>query len=118
MDQSCKSRLEVAFGAGVQNMELEPEGAGRSLHVARGGLRKRRIGRINKQRHDRRCRHQFVQEPQPLCRKFAAQAGRARHVAAWAVEAGDNSKRNRIAPSEDDDWNRSGGSLRRQCRGS
>ena len=75
-------------GAGVQNMELEPEGAGRSLHVARGGLRKRRIGRINKQRHDGRCRHQLVQEPQPLRRKFAAQGGRARHVAAWAVEAG------------------------------
>ena len=52
LDQSCKSRIEVAFGAGVQNMELQPEGAGRSLHVARGGLGKRRIGRIDKQRHD------------------------------------------------------------------
>ena len=38
LDQRCKGRVEVAFGAGVQDMELQPEGAGRRLQISRLGL--------------------------------------------------------------------------------
>ena len=31
LGQGCKDRIEVAFGAGMQDMELQPEGAGRRL---------------------------------------------------------------------------------------
>ena len=38
LDQSCEDRIEIAFAARVQDMELQPEGAGRRLHVSRYGL--------------------------------------------------------------------------------
>ena len=34
LDQGCEGRVEVAFGARMQDMELQPEGAGRRLHVS------------------------------------------------------------------------------------
>ena len=34
LDQGCEGRVEVAFGACVQDMELQPEGAGRRLQVS------------------------------------------------------------------------------------
>ena len=33
LDQLCEDRIEVTFGAGIQDMELQPEGAGRRLHL-------------------------------------------------------------------------------------
>ena len=33
--QGCEDRIEVALGAGEQDMELQPEGAGRGLQVSR-----------------------------------------------------------------------------------
>src|SRR5215203_3150388 len=98
-------------------MELQTEGVGSRLHVSRGGLGKRRIGWIDEQRHDGRCRHQLVQKSQPLRRKFAAQRGYARYIAAWPVKAGDEPKCNRISASEDDDRDCRGGPLCRQRRG-
>ena len=38
LDQGCEDRVEVAFGARMQDMELQPEGARRRLHVSRLGL--------------------------------------------------------------------------------
>ena len=38
LDQGCEGRIDVAFGAGMQDMELQPEGAGRRLQVSRLGL--------------------------------------------------------------------------------
>jgi hypothetical protein len=35
LGQGCKDRLEVAFGAYMQDMELHPEGAGRRLQFFR-----------------------------------------------------------------------------------
>ena len=35
LEQGCEDRIEVALGAGMQDMELQPEGAGRRLHVSR-----------------------------------------------------------------------------------
>ena len=37
LDQGCESRIEVAFGARMQDMELQPEGAGRRLQVFQEG---------------------------------------------------------------------------------
>ena len=38
LGQSRKGRIEVVFGAGMQDMELKPEGAGRFLQIFRCGL--------------------------------------------------------------------------------
>ena len=34
LDQGREDRIEVAFGAGMQDMELQPEGAGRRLQLS------------------------------------------------------------------------------------
>ena len=34
LDQGCEGRIEIAFVAGMQDMELQPEGAGRRLQVS------------------------------------------------------------------------------------
>ena len=38
LGQSCEDRIDVAFGARMQDMELQPEGARRRLQVSRHGL--------------------------------------------------------------------------------
>ena len=40
LDQLCEDSIEVTFGAGSQDMELQPQGTGCCLHVLRGGLGK------------------------------------------------------------------------------
>src|SRR6266403_4664948 len=40
-----EGRIEIAFGAGMQDMHLQPEATGRRLQVLRSGLSLIRIGR-------------------------------------------------------------------------
>ena len=65
LDQGCERRIEVAFAARMQDMELEPELAGRRLRVLRHGLG---IGicRVDEQRNDGGRGDQLVQQRQPL----------------------------------------------------
>ena len=35
LDKGCEGRVEIALGAGMQNMELQPEGARRRLRASR-----------------------------------------------------------------------------------
>ena len=48
LDQLCEDPIEITFGAGSQDMELQPQGTGCCLHVLRGGLGKSRIGNAAK----------------------------------------------------------------------
>src|SRR5215216_1902483 len=97
-------------------MELQPKSEGGGLYLSRRRLSKSVIGRVDEEGHDGRRGHELVQQFQPLWRKFAAQGGRARDVAARSVQANDKSKRNRVAPCKDNDWNRRGCRLCRECR--
>ena len=45
----------------MQDMELQPEGEGRRLHVLRYGLGIGGISRVNEQRNDGGCGDQLVQ---------------------------------------------------------
>jgi hypothetical protein len=65
MDQGCEHRIEVAFGAGVKEMELQPESAGRRLQVYRLGHGSR-IGRVDQERDDGRRGDHLMQQLQPL----------------------------------------------------
>ena len=62
MGQARKDGLELALAAGVQNMQPQPESAGRRLQVLRSGFRKSRIGRIDEQSDGGGCGHRLVQQ--------------------------------------------------------
>src|SRR5665811_1245996 len=68
LDQLCEDTIELTFGAGIQYMELQPEGTSCCLHLLRVGLGKSGIGRIDEQGHDARRGEQLVQQLQPLRR--------------------------------------------------
>jgi hypothetical protein len=91
----------------MQDMELQPEGAGRCLRVSRYGFSSR-SGRVNEQGHDGRRGDQFMQQLQPLRPDLHVHDAHAREVAARAAQAGDKSKRERVEPCHEDN---------RNCRG-
>jgi hypothetical protein len=89
LGQLCEDSIEVAFSAGIQDMELQPEVQSRCLHFLRGGLSKSGIGRVDQQGHDARRWDQLVQQLQPFWRYPHVRIGHARDVAARPVKAGD-----------------------------
>jgi hypothetical protein len=52
LNEGREGRLDVAIGAGTQNMELQPTAAGCSLQAARQGLGIDAIGRVDEGSHD------------------------------------------------------------------
>jgi hypothetical protein len=88
----------------MQDMELQPEGAGRCLRVSRYGFSSR-SGRVNEQGHDGRRGDQFMQQLQPLRPDLHVHDAHAREVAARAAQAGDKSKRERVEPCHEDNRN-------------
>src|SRR5262249_11336331 len=66
LGQGCKDRIKIALGARRQDMELQPQAAGRRLQVARKAFSKSGRGRVDEHTKDRRPGQQFVQQPQPL----------------------------------------------------
>ena len=68
--KSCEGRIDLAAGAGVEDLDLQPHGAGSRFHVSHRGLGSRGIGRIDEHGHTSGRGHQFAQEFQPLCRQL------------------------------------------------
>ena len=67
----CEGRIDLAAGAGVEDLDLQPHGAGGRFHVSQRGLGSRGIGRIDEHGHTGRSGHQLTQELQPLRRQLA-----------------------------------------------
>ena len=68
LDQLCEDSIEVTFGAGIQDMEFQPEGTSRRLHLLCVGFGKSGIGWVDEQGYDASRRDQLVQQLQPLWR--------------------------------------------------
>ena len=113
LDQLCEDFIEVTFGAGIQDMELQPEGTSRCLHLLRVGLGNSGIGWIDEQGYDARRGDQLVQQLQPLRRYLHVRIGHARDIAARPVKAGDEAEPDRVGGHFEDDRNGRG---RRLCR--
>src|ERR1017187_8208250 len=104
LDQGCKDRIEIAIGARLQNMELQPQGAGRRLHGSQIA-RNARIGGVDEQSNDGRRGYQFAQQLQPLRPYLHVQRRYSREVAAGSVQAGNKSNLDRVARYRKDDRN-------------
>ena len=110
----CEGRIDFAAGAGVEDLDLQPHGAGSRFHVSQRGLGNRSIGRIDEHGHASGCGHQLTQEVQPLCRQLTIEKIDPCQVAARPGEAGDKTKPDRVFVDDEDDGDRRGCRLGRQ----
>ena len=92
----CEGRIDLAAGAGVEDLDLQPHGASSRFHVSQCALGIRGIGRIDEHGHASRCGHQLTQELQPLCHQLSVEKIDPCQVAARPGEAGDKAKPDRI----------------------
>ena len=114
----CEGRIDLAAGAGVEDLDLQPHGAGSRFHVSQRGLGSRSIGWIDEHGHTSGCGHQLAQEFQPLCRQLATEKIDPGQVAARPGEAGDKTEPDRVFAGDEDDGDRRGCRLGRQRDGS
>ena len=112
---ACEGRINLAAGAGVEDLDLQSDGAGSWFHVSQRGLGIRNVGRIDKHGHASGCGHQLMQELQPLCHQLGTEEIDTSEVAARSGEAGDETEPDRVFGGEEDDRNRGGRGLGRQC---
>jgi len=57
-----KGRIDLAASAGVEDLDLQPDGAGGFLHLPQCGLGVRTIGRIDEHGNTHGFGHQLMQE--------------------------------------------------------
>jgi hypothetical protein len=97
--------VKVAFGSGAHYPKLQPERAHRDFDVFRNDLGARRIG-VHEQGNHAGRRHELAQQPQLFCPEFVGTRVHSRDIAAWPVEADDQSGRDRISGGPEDDRDR------------
>ena len=64
--EGSEGRLDLAAGAGVEDLNLQSDGACRFRYLSQRGLGDGSIGRINQHGDTNRLGHQLVQQTQPL----------------------------------------------------
>src|SRR5215510_6096969 len=89
----------------MQDMQLHSEDAGRLLQVSQYGLGIG-IGWVDERGNDGRRWYQLVRQLQSLRHYLHVQLGHARDVAAWPIEASDETELHRIAGGGEDNGNR------------
>ncbi len=114
LDEGGESGVDLAFGAGLQDMELHPLRARRFLHVSHDALGSR-IVRVHEQGDHPGLGNQLGKQLEPLGRQLACMMltpvrlppGRARLATRPAATG---------SPLDEDDRDRRGRAFRRQCR--
>src|SRR5258708_214111 len=109
-----KRCVDLALAAGVEDAEFQSK---RVCCVANGrhpnlGTRK---GRIHQHRDRARFRNEFVQQLYALGLQRRREKAHARHVAAWSVEAGNEAELDRVVAHLENNRNRRGRRLGREC---
>jgi hypothetical protein len=60
--KGCEGRLDLAAGAGVEDLDLQSDGAGSRFHVSHRGLGSNSVGWIDEHGNTSGCRQQLPQE--------------------------------------------------------
>jgi hypothetical protein len=68
--QACERRIDLAAGAGVENLDLHSHGSGSRLHISCRGLGREGVGRIDEYGHAGGSGHQRPQQFHPLRRQL------------------------------------------------
>ena len=114
--RACEGRIDLATGAGIEHLDLQPHGARCRLHVSQRGLGSGDVSRIDEHGDTRRSGHQLTQQFQPLCRQLGVEKIDACQVAARPGEAGDKTEPDRVFRDDEYDGDRRGRRLDRECR--
>src|SRR5262245_8766891 len=118
--ESGEGRIDLAAGAGVEDLDLQSHSAGGRLHDPQRGFRSRSIGRIDEHGDTSRSGHYLTQEFQPLCGQLTSENIDPRQVAFRSGKAGHKTEPDWVFAGEEHDGNRSGcrlGSDRRSIVG-
>ena len=94
--KNCEGRVDLAAGAGVENLDLQSHRASSRFHIPQRGLRIGRIRRIYEHGYTSHSGHHLSQELQPLCRQLITEKIDSRQVAAWPGEAGHKTQLHRV----------------------
>src|SRR5207249_6750588 len=86
--ESFESAINLAAGAGVEDLNLQPQSAGSRFHVSQRGLDSG-TGRVDKHGHTSSSGHQFMQEFHSLRCQLGTEKIGSCQVAARPGEAGD-----------------------------
>src|SRR5262245_19300448 len=111
-----KGRLDLASGAGVDNLNLNPDRAGGFRNASQRRLRARDIAWIDQHHDTSGLGHELTQQPQPLGHDLGGQEIDARRVAARPGKAGDQTVPDRVAGDAERDRDGRGRSLGRKRR--
>src|SRR5262249_10652739 len=113
--QACKDRIEISFGTRMQDMQLEPQRAGRRAQVARKRFGQSATGRVDEHGYGG-CRGQaFVQELEPRRPPPFGLVCPAPPGSAGTAQACDKSHLDRVNSYTEDNRNRCSRGLCRKC---
>ena len=88
LDEGSQGSVDLAFGAGLQDIELHPLRARRFLHVSHHALGNR-IVRVHEQGDQRGLGNQLGEQLEPLRVQLGAENAESREVTARPRETGD-----------------------------
>ena len=91
-----EGRIDLAAGAGVEDLDLQPYGASSRFHVSQCGFGIGGTCRIDEHGHASGRGHQLTQQFQPLCRQLGIEKIDSCQVAARPGEARDKTKPDRV----------------------
>src|SRR5215831_3654518 len=114
-DQGGESGVDLAFGAGSQDMELQPLRAHRFLHVS-NELLSSRIHRIHQQGNHPGLGNQLGEQLEAFGRQVAGENTEAGEVATRSRQTSDEAGADRVADAGENDRDCRGRVLRRECR--
>src|SRR6188474_1622693 len=96
MPKTCEGGVDLAAGTGVENLDLQPDGAGGWFYGPQGRLGIRNIGRIDEHSNAFGPGHERTQQFQALCRQLGIEKIDSRQIAIRSSEARDKTKSDRV----------------------
>src|SRR5262249_28747058 len=111
-------RIDIAAGAGLEDLNLQSEATRRSRYLTQRGLGGGSIRRIDQHGDTSRFGHHLMQEPQSLSDNLAEKKIHASRVPAWLGKACNETKLDRVFGDAEHDGDRRGRSFgRERCGG-
>ena len=101
--QGSEGCVDLGNGAGVDDMDLQPDRARRRIHFFQVGLGAHGIGWIDQHGDTSGRGGQLAQQPQPLCRQLAEEKIDTSCVATRPVEASDQTQLDGIISNTEDE---------------
>jgi len=107
--------IDLAASIRVQHLDLQSHGGSCRVHVSQRDLGQRSKGWIDQHGHTSRCGYQLAQKFEPLCCQFAPEPIDACQIAARPGKAGDKTQLDRVFAADENDGDRRGCGLDREC---